>query len=205
MDSMAKQTRVLRRRDNLPPWTIATFTILSAIFVILLIGLVWRKLRLNKAADKQSHATPNTTSEISHKHSDWLRNNSNVIWSTYIEEDGLKSQFALSNSRLFSIASVSTIEDGEFPFDTEPSSKLVTTQDPNKRSEPPKLELHLTNDENTLRSRAAHDQDLTPTPNSPMSRDVIASPSIASPASLLTQGLTSKVFQCQKPYIRVEI
>lgn len=166
MGSIAKQTRSLQRRDNLPPWTIAPFIILLAIYVILLVGLLWRKLRWNKAEDKQPRATAETDPDMSRKPSDWSHKNSNVIWSTYIEEDDLKSQFALPKSRLFSIGSVSTVEDGRCPLDNQPSSTGVTTRGLSKGSEPPRLELHLPNDDNTFRSRAADEQDVTPTKSS---------------------------------------
>lgn len=56
------------------------------------------------------------------RESGWLRKNSEALWSVYIGEDDLKSTFAKpSSSRMFSIGSVSTLDNGRCPLDRRPS------------------------------------------------------------------------------------
>jgi len=188
--SMTRPARFFQRRDNLPPWTIATFVILLAVYIIRLIGLVWRRLRWNKARDKEARPALGPNQDMSRKQNDWLRKNSNVIWSTYIEEDDLKSQFALPRSRLFSIGSVSTVEEGRCPLDNQTSSTGATTQGLNKGTEPPRLQLHLPNDDETFRTRAAYEQDVTPTKQS--RRRAMSQPQQDSPSIVFADARTRK-------------
>jgi hypothetical protein len=144
---------------------IATFVVLLATYAILLAGFVWRKLRSSNAAHKQAPATSGTTPHLSGRQSDWLRKNINVPRSTYFEDDDVKSQSSLPKSRLFSIGSVSTVDDGRYPVHSQPSPTRVTTQGLKEGSEPPHPELYMPNDDIVHHNRAPFEEDLTPTKN----------------------------------------
>ena len=68
--------------------------------------------------EKEESGAPTPPPLAERRPSDWARQNSNVLWSMYINDDDLRAQFSKpsKDSRLFSIGSVSTVG----PLDTLP-------------------------------------------------------------------------------------
>ncbi|OAP59484.1 hypothetical protein AYL99_06782 [Fonsecaea erecta] len=138
---------------------ISTLLLSSMLF---LLARIWQQLMAKRASSLPSEAPKHQGGTSERKQSDWARKNSNVLWSMYIEEDDLKAQFAVSpKSRLFSIGSLSTVDQGRCPLERRQS-----------QSNP--LEQHkVVDDKNTkteestadLRSRIPFEHQTTPTKN----------------------------------------
>ncbi|EXJ85412.1 hypothetical protein A1O1_05776 [Capronia coronata CBS 617.96] len=142
----------------------STVLFLGVLFVL---AKLWTKLRGGKLVPQLAsrHVQPakegDTVAE--REPSDWARKNSNVLWSMYIEEDDLKSQFSLpTKSRLFSIGSVST-DHGRCPLDRRTSNADELDKHNNPPIEEPERDESV--DSHRLRNRAAYEQETTPTKN----------------------------------------
>jgi len=152
---------VITSRDTTHPSLIVTIVVLAVVCALLFSTAVYTFYRLwsaviaPKLAARRSKAAQETQPTSSRRQStvNWARKDSNVLWSMYINEDDLKSQFAQpsKDSRLFSIGSISTIG----PLDRRSSRDSASGTLPQ-------------NDEKaagtaTIRSRAAYEQETTPT------------------------------------------
>ena len=147
--------------------TIVVLSVASTLFLASLIYLsvkIWQKLTARPISSTSAEANKAQAAVSSgRKQSDWARQNSNVLWSMYIEEDDLKAQFALPRkSRLFSIGSVSTIDHGRCPLDRRQSQGNALSQHQNIGEK----KVASTDNEFTevdLRNRNPYEQQTTPT------------------------------------------
>jgi hypothetical protein len=119
-------------KRTMPETTLISLIILLVIATILLLAATsffirrWLTNRQLARHEKEANeaATPPPLAE--RRQSNWARQNSNVLWSMYINDDDLRAQFSQprKDSRLFSIGSVSTV-DGRCPLDTGRPSVAV--------------------------------------------------------------------------------
>ncbi|OQV02796.1 hypothetical protein CLAIMM_07932 [Cladophialophora immunda] len=152
---------------------IAAIIVLSVISTLLfgsmvfLLGRIWKQVRAKGASTHASDAPKSQSGISERKQSDWARKNSNVLWSMYIEEDDLKAQFAVSpKSRLFSIGSVSTVDQGTCPLERRHSHGNPPGQHKIADDKIPKTEGSTAD----LRSRTPFEHQTTPTKNVPRAR-----------------------------------
>lgn len=149
----------------------ATIVVLAIVSALLLISMMFLLARIRRQliargiASRSSLVPDGLGSMTERKTSDWARQDSNVLWAMYIEEDDLKSQFATpSKSRLFSIGSLAS-DDGRCPLDRRDSvaSEVGTPQVIVEGAAGP-------GDDGELRSRATYEQDTTPNATPPRVR-----------------------------------
>jgi len=144
--------------------TIIVLAIVSTLLLgsmLFLLARIWKKAIAGKMASRSPPVPNDAGSMTGRKPSDWARKDSNVLWSGYIEEDDLKSQFAWpSKSRLFSIGSASS-EYGCCPLERRVSaaSELDKPQVMDKGTIKPKKLVFV----GDLRSRTVYEQETTPT------------------------------------------
>lgn len=160
----AKSTHWLHVRD-LPPealtGVIIILVILSSlviVFMTLLLGRAWKWLKTPRLGLPSPEVTGGIGMSQRRKTSDWARQNSNILWSLYIQEDDLRAQFAAPSklSRLFSIGSASS-DHGRCPLDRRPS---VIAEDGLDRLIDEKNVANV--EVNELRSCAAYEYDTSP-------------------------------------------
>lgn len=148
--------------------TIVVLAILSALLLISMMFLLARIRRqiIARGIASRSSLVPNGLGSMTErKTSDWARQDSNVLWAMYIEEDDLKSQFATpSKSRLFSIGSLAS-DHGRCPLDRRDS----VTSEPATPNALDKVGLGQV-DDGELRSRATYEQETTPNATPPRAR-----------------------------------
>ncbi|KAJ9608926.1 hypothetical protein H2200_006697 [Cladophialophora chaetospira] len=121
------------------------------------------------------------------KQSDWLRKNSNVLWSWHIEEDDLKAQFAVSpKSRTFSIGSVSTVEHGRCPLDRR-SNASPLSQHKITDNDLPRINSFAPD----LRIRTPFEHQTTPTKNVTRTR-ALSTPSVRRSSSSFEEAAKRK-------------
>ncbi|KIV80493.1 hypothetical protein PV11_07991 [Exophiala sideris] len=149
---------------DLPPdaltGIIVILIILSALVIVsltVLVGKVWKWLIAPRLGRRCSVVTDGGITQR-RKTSDWARQNSNILWSMYIQEDDLRAQFSAPSklSRLFSIGSVST-DHGRCPLDRRPSVIVEDGLDP-LIEEKNVAEVDI----GELRSRAIYDYETAP-------------------------------------------
>ncbi|EXJ70536.1 uncharacterized protein A1O5_06606 [Cladophialophora psammophila CBS 110553] len=152
---------------------IAAIVVLSVISALLFVSIVFLLVGIWKKATAKRNSSPPPEAPQPHgtiserKQSDWARKNSNVLWSMYIEEDDLNAQFAVSpKSRLFSIGSVSTVDQGRCPLDRRHSHANPLGQHKIDEELSPKTEESSAD----LRSRIPYEHQTTPTKNVPRAR-----------------------------------
>ena len=118
-----------------PIFVIATVVIATSILTLLVATIVllvfrwWKKVIASRCISQLSDKLQEKDANPECKQSDWARKDSNVLWSMYLEDDDLKSQFAMPRKpRLFSIGSVSTLDEGRCPLDRRPSCSSTLRQ-----------------------------------------------------------------------------
>lgn len=158
------------RPNSLAPAIIVLSVISTVLFFSMACVLV--KVIAAQLASRSAKLSPKDTPATKEcKASDWARKNSNVLWSVYIEEDDLKSQFGLpAKSRLFSIGSVSTVDHDRCPLDRRISHVSDPSKPQTSNETVGKPEDHEHKDEEGdnaphLRNRATYEQETTPTKN----------------------------------------
>ncbi|EXJ79621.1 hypothetical protein A1O3_07900 [Capronia epimyces CBS 606.96] len=164
VDSFSIPDRVLRTRDMTSKsltTAILVLAIISVVFflsVLFVLARIWKQMVARKLASRAAEAVG---AVVERKTSDWARKNSNVLWSMYIQEDDLKTQFSLPpKSRLFSIGSASSDNEhdhGICPLDRHTSDADETNKNKTKSEE--------SVDNNAPRSRIPYPQETTPTKN----------------------------------------
>ncbi|KIX96969.1 uncharacterized protein Z520_07083 [Fonsecaea multimorphosa CBS 102226] len=143
---------------------ISTLLLGSMVFVL---ARIWKQVVAKRISSVPSQAPKNESGISERKQSDWARKNSNVLWSMYIEEDDLKAQFAVSpKSRLFSIGSVSTVDQGRCPLERRHSDSNPLGQHRIADDKNPKTAASTTD----LRSRTPFEHQTTPTKNTARAR-----------------------------------
>ncbi|KAJ4511591.1 hypothetical protein HRR83_004371 [Exophiala dermatitidis] len=155
---------------------IVILAIFSAIlFASILFVLVkfWKQVAAKRLASRSTaEVSKDVGATIQRKPSDWARKDSNILWSMYIEEDDLKSQFSMPpKSRLFSIGSVST-DHGRCPLDRRDSNADALSKNRDAMADEAEAEKEGEKPVNsdTLRSRAVYEQETTPTKTVPRTR-----------------------------------
>jgi hypothetical protein len=173
MDTRDLQTREIPPRSLIA--AIVTLAVVSSFLCICLMFVLvrfWRRV----IAPRFGFCSPTaaTNKEVDamtqRKPSDWARQNSNVLWSMYIEEDDLKAQFS-APSRLFSIGSFST-DHGRCPLDRRVSAISEVASDKERAIDEKKTPVVVVTEVDVggdLRSRAPYEQETTPT-KAPASR-----------------------------------
>ncbi len=163
--SRTSSPHLLRRTLPSEP-LIATVIVVSVMSTLLLASVVflvsrmWRRAAAS-SVDSQPSEKPQVSAESSGRRpSDWARQNSNVLWSMYIEEDDLKTQFPVSpKSRLFSIGSVSTVDHGRCPLDRRQSRPNPLKQHKIVENQASKMDDSTVD----MRVRAPYENQSTPT------------------------------------------
>lgn len=142
--------------------TVIVLSVMSTLVlasVVFLLSRMWRKAVVSRIESQPSEKVRASAATSGRRPSDWARQNSNVLWSMYIEEDDLKTQFPISpKSRLFSIGSVST-DHGSCPLDRRQSR-------PNPSNQHKIIDIKTSKtDDSTVdvRARAAYEHQSTPT------------------------------------------
>ena len=170
--------RQFQRRDlNIQTFLTAT-VILSLLSGALFAGLVivvlriWLQRRAGNAAQSPHPEISKEDPAQPRRQSDWLRKNSNVLWSMYFEDDDLKAQFGPPTSRLYSIGSVSTVDNGRCPLDRGALNAHDIEKQQNICKDPSRLEIVCdTNDGTDLADRTPSEHETKPTQSSrPRSR-----------------------------------
>ncbi|KIW77905.1 hypothetical protein Z517_07738 [Fonsecaea pedrosoi CBS 271.37] len=168
LNALSVTSRRLVTRSLTSESLVAAIIVLSVISTLLLgsmvflLARIWKQVVAKRASSHPPETSKNHNTNSERKQSDWARKNSNVLWSMYIEEDDLKAQFAVSpKSRLFSIGSVSTVDQGRCPLDRRQSHGNTLAQHKIVDDKNPQ------NEESTadLRSRTPFEQQTTPTKN----------------------------------------
>ncbi|KAL2405835.1 hypothetical protein ABEF95_002160 [Exophiala dermatitidis] len=153
---------------------IVILAIFSAIFfasILFVLVKFWKQVVAKRLA---SHSTAEVSKDvgavIQRKPSDWARKDSNILWSVYIEEDDLKSQFSMPpKSRLFSIGSVST-DHGRCPLERRDSNADGLSKNKDAMADEAEAEGQEPLNSKTLRSRVVYEQETTPTKSVPRTR-----------------------------------
>ena len=99
-------------------------TILTTATASFFVRRAWNKRQESKLEKAAEAPTPPPLAE--RRQSNWARQNSNVLWSMYINDDDLRAQFSKpsKDSRLFSIGSVSSVG----PMDTTTARPSVVIE-----------------------------------------------------------------------------
>ncbi|KIW90413.1 uncharacterized protein Z519_09058 [Cladophialophora bantiana CBS 173.52] len=173
MNTFSTSSRQLVSRALPSKFLVAAIVFHSVISALLLASIVFLLVRIWKQVMAERNTSPPSVAPKAHgavserKQSDWARKNSNVLWSMYIEEDDLKAQFAVSpKSRLFSIGSVSTVDQGSCPLDRRHYHANPLGQHKIVEEMSPKTEESTAD----LRSRTPYEHQTTPTKNVPRAR-----------------------------------
>lgn len=165
MDTSSASSGRLLRRTVASHSLIATIVVLSVASTLLvatatfLLVKIWKTCIAGKTEPQPTVTLEKHGAPSERRQSDWARKNSNVLWSMYIDDDDLKAQFAMSpKSRLFSIGSVSTVDQGRCPLDRRQSHV-------NPLSQHKVVKENHSNAEDTidLRNRTPYEHQTTPT------------------------------------------
>lgn len=161
-------TRFLQSRDLTSKSLTTAIIVLAIVSAVLFLSIlfvlarVWKQVVARKLAVPPTEATNNVGAVTERKQSNWARKDSNVLWSMYIEEDDLRSQFSLpAKSRLCSIGSVST-DHGRCPLD-----RRTSVADELNRKSPlgDNMQSQESGDSRVVRDRTTYEQETTPTKN----------------------------------------
>jgi hypothetical protein len=91
--------------------------VILCIFAVSVAGFFVRKMYTQRLEARKADEEAPTPPPLAERPSNWARQNSNVLWSMYINDDDLRAQFSKpsKDSRLFSVGSVSTIGPMDLP------------------------------------------------------------------------------------------